>query len=99
MFDFRSKDTFGFGLLVGLATMSVSFGIFALARMLNSEISLVREFNQLPGGLMFSLLISILFFRFIMVTRKQEETGKGFLFAITVLTMTGYLLYKKFAHS
>lgn len=90
-------DTFVSGIFWGLICVACNYAIFFGLRLLINQYTSLVIYQFMPGGIVFSLLVSILTFRYIMVNRKKEEMGKGFLFALTLLTFGSYLYYYKFS--
>src|SRR5438093_1249048 len=92
----KIPDSFGFGLFLGVITLSLSYLFVRGFRIL-----LVNHYgNQYlmapPRVQLYSIVINIVIFRFIMVKYDRENTGKGILFSTVILALVYFFLYFRY---
>src|SRR5688500_16737149 len=89
-------DNFILGLLTGTITLLVSYLSLRAIRL-----SFAEQFGNpfifpSPRIELISILINILFFRFMIINLRKEQTARGILFITVILAMIFFILFYKF---
>ncbi len=93
------KDSFLFGLIIGAITLVSFYFITDIVRLqLISYYGNPYLFKP-PAVQLFAAVANVLVFRYVMISKEKEETGKGILF-VTVLSMAVYFIvyFRLFHH-
>lgn len=96
MWNKLPEDNFLLGLLMGIATMVLSFLLLRSLRL-----ALVNHYGNpyffpAPRIELITILINVIIFRIMIVNLQRERTGKGILFVTVILSMLFFILFLKF---
>jgi len=92
----KIPDTFFVGIMTGIVTLFLSYFVVRAVRIL-----LVNHFDNeylmaAPRVQLYSIVINVIIFRFMVIKFERENTGKGILFSTVILALIYFFLYTKF---
>jgi hypothetical protein len=92
----KLPDNFSFGIVFGIISLFVSYMLMrsvrlAIVNYYNNEYLLAQPRVQL-----FTILINLIIFRFMMIRFEKENTGKGILFSTVIVSLLYFTLYYRF---
>jgi hypothetical protein len=92
----RIPDTFFVGIIIGMITLFLSYLAVKAIRIL-----LVNHYDNEylmapPRVQLYSIVINVIIFRFMMVRFDRENTGKGILFSTIILALIYFYFYLRF---
>ncbi len=93
MLRFLKKNNYLLGVIVGLITPLLFYGILLLIETLLIQAGIWKGFNPHHNIYLLSTLINIVLFRYYFVRLKHEKTGKGLLLVTLALILAFFYLY------
>ncbi|MCC6384624.1 MAG: hypothetical protein LC117_04905 [Bacteroidia bacterium] len=89
-----SEDSFITGIILGLLASAIAWGLWYIWPVIEFLPEYFYERLKPPGLQLILLGIYLIFFRYLMVIRKQSRTGRGFLLILFAGTICMFLLIK-----
>jgi hypothetical protein len=92
----RLPDSFIFGLLFGVLSLGLTYFLVRSIRL--AVVNYYGNHYMLapPRIQLITIMLNILFFRFIMVNLKKENAGKGMLFSTVILSLIYFWLFLRY---
>ena len=92
----KLPDSFAFGLLLGLVTLSIAYLLMRGIRM-----AIVNYYGNpymfaAPKAQLFAIVLNLLVFRFTIVDLEKEKAGKGILFTTVILSLAYFFLFLRY---
>jgi hypothetical protein len=92
------RDNFFFGALLGFVLPAVAFILiqYISAKTINSNHEMIVKPFGVDRMQVYAIVINLLPFRFYMVNRELDRTGKGIIFATIVLVIAYFIMYFRY---
>jgi hypothetical protein len=91
----KIPDNFFFGAVTAILSLAITSFLFYSIGFVGPDNFHTSVFVE-PKPQLISVLINIILFRFMMVSFKKENTGRGILFTTVVLTFIYFFLYSRY---
>jgi len=92
----RIPDTFFVGIVAGIVTLFLSYLAVRTVRLLLVN-HYGNEFIMAPPRIqLYSIVINVVLFRFLIIKYDKENIGKGLLFITIVLALIYFYLYSRY---
>src|SRR3954466_7054649 len=89
----KLPDNFLFGILFGIISLFVTYSVVRLFHLYIVEQYGYGSLMRPPRIPLFTIVINVLIFRFIMLNFQKENTGKGFLFITAILSFVYFFIF------